>query len=335
MIELRPIDPVASSKAIVELWNRRLEGAFPLEEGLLLQQLRMERCPKLCLGAFETSPGTEPRLVGTALAKRAISLAPGETAPDGYLSFIVVADSAARRGIGSSLLEGVESWLEGQNAQRLHLGSDTYHFFPGLPLDGSPSSIALDAFIEARGFEKSGKPIEEDLIADLSTLDLPALARRSPLAGGYCFRLYESGLREATESFLISEFPGRWHSDTFEALDAGMRNLDLALLQEESSGHIVGFSRIYDSRSPVQGPGLYWRSLMGSSPGALGPIGVARSVRGKGLGLALLRLCLEELARRGVHTMVIDWTDVGAFYAKMGFVPWKAYRYYSKKLKVD
>jgi len=40
---------------------------------------------------------------------------------------------------------------------------------------------------------------------------------------------------------------------------------------------------------------------MGASPGALGPIGVALSVRGKGLGLALLRLCVQELAGRGVR----------------------------------
>jgi len=64
----------------------------------------------------------------------------------------------------------------------------------------------------------------------------------------------------------------------------------------------------------------------------LGPIGVSASVRGKGLGLALLRLCLEELAKRGVEATVIDWTDLGAFYAKMGFIPWKAYRYCKKAL---
>jgi GNAT superfamily N-acetyltransferase len=333
MIEVRAIDPLARSGSLVSLWNRRLGSTFPLDERLLLQQLRMERGPSLCLGAFEASKGPEGRLVGAALAKIGTRPEPEGKPPEGFISFIIVDESVSRRGVGSGLLERAAAWAADRGARSLNLGSDTYHFFPGLPLDGSPASKALDAFLEARGFEKSRSRVEEDLIADLRTLDLPTLARESPLADGYRFRLYEDGLREAAEGFLMREFPGRWHNDTIEALDAGMRGLDLALLQEESSGEVVGFSRIYDSDSPVLGPGLYWRALMGESPGALGPIGVSASVRGKGLGLALLRLCLEELAGRGVRTTVIDWTDLGEFYAKMGFVPWKAYRYCKKKLR--
>jgi len=332
MIEVRAIDPVAFAGSVVALWNRRIGPAFPLDERLFLQQLRMEKGPRLCVGAFADSGGSDARLVGAALTKVGIRPDPEGKPPEGFLSFIVVDEAASRRGIGSSLLERVEAWLSDQGARVYHLGGDSYHFFPGLPLDGSPASKALDAFLEASGFEKNRSPIEEDLIADLSRIDLPTLARQSPLASGYRFLLYEDALREATESFLRLEFPGRWHFDTIEALDAGMRGIDLALLQEEASGDIVGFSRIYDSGSPLLGPGLYWRALMGASPGALGPIGVSASVRGKGLGLALLRLCLEELAKRGVEATVIDWTDLGAFYAKMGFIPWKAYRYCKKAL---
>ncbi len=333
MTEVRAFDPAASAGSLVALWNRRLGTAFPLDERLLLQQLRMERGPSLCLGAFEGSRGPGERLVGAALAKVGARGGPEAGRPEGYLSFIVVDAAVSRRGLGTRLLEGAEVWAAERGAGTINLGGDSYHFFPGLPLDGSPASNALDAFLEARGFEKNRARVEEDLIADVGALDLNALAKRSPLAEGYRFRLYEASLREATEAFLRREFPGRWHLDTVEALEAGMRSLDLALLQEEASGGIVGFSRIYDSGSPVLGPGLYWRGLMGGSPGALGPIGVSASVRGKGLGLALLRLCLEELAGRGVRTMVIDWTDLGEFYAKMGFVPWKAYRYCKKALR--
>jgi ribosomal protein S18 acetylase RimI-like enzyme len=344
--EFLPIDPVAASKAIVDLWNRRLGAAFPLDERLLLQQLRMERKPSLCLAALDRGSTTEgrlrapgprlidpdDRLIGAALVKADIGPDPEGKNRAGYLSFIVVDESQSRRGIGSGLLEGAESWLSGRGVGRLELGGDSYHFFPGQPLDGSSASTALGAFLDARGFETGEEPIEEDLIANLSDLDWASLAGRSPLAAGYRFRFYEASLREALEEFLAREFPGRWRSDTVEALEAGMRELDLTLLQEETSGAIVGFSRIYDSGSPILGPGLYWRELMGKAPGALGPIGIAESARGRGLGLALLRLCMEELAKRGVRAMVIDWTSLGAFYAKMGFAPWKAYRYRSKAL---
>jgi ribosomal protein S18 acetylase RimI-like enzyme len=346
MLEVRPLDPLSSPQSIVSLWNRRLGAAFPLDERLLLQQLRMERGPSLCLGAFDAAAGPgdrlvgpDQRLVGIALAKLARRPGPeggaGGEAPEGFLSFIVVDEAASRRGLGSRLLGLAESWLVERGARRLRLGGDRYHFFPGLPLDGSPASAALGAFLDARGFETGPEAIEEDLIADLSALDLRTLALRSPLVGGYRFRLYEESLREATEAFLRREFPGRWYFDTLDALGAGMRGIDLALLQEEATGGIVGFSRIYDGGSPVLGPGIYWRGLMGGSPGALGPIGVAESARGRGLGLALLRLCMEELAGRGVRTMVIDWTSLGEFYAKMGFAPWKAYRYRSKKLLAE
>jgi GNAT superfamily N-acetyltransferase len=326
MIEIRGIDPIAKAISIVSLWNGRAAAEFPLDERLLAQQLGMESGPKECLGAFDS--GVD--LVGVALFK-----APREPLAEssrGSLSFIVVDEKRSRRGVGSRLLDAGELWLAGRGAKGLAFGRDSYHFFPGMPLDDSPASRALRSFLEGHGFVRDEEPIEEDLIADLGELDLPALASRSPLAPGYRFVLYDPALRPRVEAFFASEFPGRWRSDTFEALDAGMRPCDLGILLDENSGDVVGFSRIYDERSPILGPGVYWRAAMGQSPGGLGPIGVSRSVRGKGLGLALLRLCLEELASRGVRRTVIDWTSLSAFYAKMGFAPWKAYGLCSKAL---
>jgi GNAT superfamily N-acetyltransferase len=325
------IDAAASAGAIVELWNRRLGSAFPLDERLLRQQIRMERGSSLCLGAFDDRGGGGPErpLLGAALVK-----AEGGEAGLGRLSFIVVGEEASRRGIGSALLAEAERWLAGEGIDRVALGGDSCHFFPGQPLDLSPASLALDSFLDARGFEAADGPVEEDVIADLGALDMAAIAERAPLAEGYAFRLYDRSLRGAVEDFLAAEFPGRWRSDSLEALDAGMRDIDLALLVDEAKGRPVGFARIYDKDSAVLGPGVYWRALMGTDPGGLGPIGVARAARGKGLGLALLRLCMEELAGRGVRMMVIDWTDLGTFYAKLGFAPWKAYRGREKAIRL-
>ncbi len=330
MIEIRAIDPIAEAARIVEAWHGRASTTFPLDERLLLQQLRMESAPKACFGAFDA----EGKLVGAALAKRANRPGPDGAVPNaGFLSFIVVDARLSRRGIGSRLLAEAEAWLAGMGADSLRFGSDRYHFFPGAPLDDSPSSKSLRAFLEARGFAIDGARVEEDLIADLRSLDLKALAELAPIAPGYRFRFYEDSLRGAVEAFFQAEFPGRWSADTFEALDAGMRGADLALLQGEGSGEIVGFSRVYDPASPILGPGTYWRALLGDAPGGLGPIGVSRSVRGRGLGLAFLRLCVQALAARGVGKMVIDWTGLGPFYAKMGFSPWKAYGPRSKALR--
>jgi predicted N-acetyltransferase YhbS len=349
---IRPIDPVAHAAAIIDLWNRRAGATFPLDERLLLQQLRMERGPSLCLGAFEPADdrgrprreavGRAPdacrrdsgeRLVGVALAKQSHP-GPGVAAnpPAGFLSFIVVDESTSRRGIGTALLGRAEDWLAESAIPLLRFGGDRYHFFPGLPLDGSPAAESLAAFLAARGFESDGATDDHDLVADLAGLDLPAIERLAPLPPGFRFRLYADDVRAATDAFLRREFPGRWHSEFVEALEAGMRDSDLALLVEEASGQVVAFSRIYDRASPVLGGSVYWRGLMGAAPGGLGPIGVARSLRGQGIGLAFLRLCVEELARRGVGRMVIDWTTLGSFYGKLGFCTWKTYRRCSKRL---
>lgn len=332
MIDIRAIDPIAYAGALVALWNNRAEATFPLDERLLIQQLRMESAPKACFGAFDA----EGKLIGSTLVKRPTTAAPDGGRPrKGYLSYIVVDEDHGRRGVGSRLLGEAESWLSSRDTRSLSFGSDTYHFFPGLPLDGSPSTASLGAFLESNGFAFPDGPVEEDLIADLERLDLAELAKKAPLAPGYRFSLYDESLAESTASFLRAEFPGRWHSDTMEAIDAGMRSEDLGLVLDEAEQRVVGFSRIYDSKSPILGPGVYWRALLGRAPGALGPIGISEAARGKGLGLALLGHCVRELAARGVGKMVIDWTSLGAFYAKLGFGPWKAYRMCSKLLEAS
>jgi len=321
---------------LLELWNRNIGRSFPLDERLYRQQLELERDEMALITARDGEAGGAGRLQGAALVKRSRRVGANGLVPAlGNLSFIIVDGVERRRGVGSALLAAAEAWLRARGASTLNLGQDRYHFFPGCPLGGeggeAESFAALASFLEARGFELSSE--EKDLSADLSALDTDRLAASAPIAPGFSFRFYEPGLAPSLRAFLARNFPGRWLEDTFEALDAGMRGIDLALLAEDKSGEVVGFSRIYDGDSPILGPGVYWRALMGAAPGGLGPIGVDAGKRGLGLGLALLASCVQELARRGVHTMVIDWTTLEAFYGKMGFGVWKRYRTASKELR--
>ncbi len=333
MHAIRPIVPQSLVPRILELWNRELSERFPLDERLLLQQLRLEKDESLCLAAMDGEGAGAP-LSAVALFKRASRPDPdlgGAVPALGHLSFLIVASSARRRGLGSELLRRGEHWLRERGVRELALGRDYYHFFPGLPLDGSLASKSLAAFLEARGFEKGGE--EHDLAADLGTLALPSLAAQAPRPSGYRCCYFDPTRHERAQAFFRRCFPGRWEIETEEAAQAGMRPEDLLLLEEEQSGDIVGFARLYDPASPLLGPGVYWRSLMGAAPGGLGPIGVDASRRGLGLGIGLLRAGLEELARRGVRTMVIDWTDLPAFYEKMGFRIVRTYCYYTKHLE--
>jgi GNAT superfamily N-acetyltransferase len=174
--------------------------------------------------------------------------------------------------------------------------------------------------------------VEMDMIADLSSLDLRPPSGRDFSSPGYRFSLSSPSLRPSVLAFLSRCFPGRWESEISEAFAAGMRDEDLGLAVREADDAVVGFARIGDLRSPLIWPGLYWRGLLGASPGSLGPIGIDPACRGLGLGLDLLRASLAELKRRCVRNTIIDWTDLGDFYAKLGFAPWKRYRIMTKSL---
>lgn len=315
-----PIDPVAESEAIVALWNRNLGDTFPIDRGLLVQQLRLDIDPRLCVATRDDAG----RLTGVALAKRAARPGPNGTVPaTGYLSWLIVDRDRRRQGTGTALLAAAAQWWREAGASTVRLGSDRYHLFPGRPLEDGPGWDALAGFARRYGFVAEG--IECDLMADLRSLEAARPATSSGGTGRYNYVRYDPGQSGAVSAFMHGAFPGRWADEVAEAIAAGLRPDDLALAVDTDDGSIVGFSRIYDGGSPVRGPSVYWLGLMGAHPGGLGPIGIDASRRGEGLGMGLLRYCVRELAARGVETMVIDWTDLADFYGKIGFKVWKRY----------
>lgn len=314
------IDPIAEADDIIALWNRNLGGAFPLDRGLLLQQLRMDTDPRLCVAVRDDAG----RLTGVALAKRAARPGPDGTVPaTGYLSWIVVDSGARRRGTGTALLAAAARWWHELGAAVVRLGSDRYHLFPGRPLEDGAGWDALAGFARRFGFAAEG--IEYDLLADLRTLDAARPVAPPETTGHYGYVRFDPEQTGAVLAFMRRAFAGRWADEVAEAIAAGLRPDDLVLAVDTDDGSIVGFSRIYDDKSPVRGPSVSWLGLLGPHPGGLGPIGIDASRRGEGLGMGLLRYCVRELAARGVETMAIDWTDLADFYGKIGFKVWKRY----------
>ena len=171
-----------------------------------------------------------------------------------------------------------------------------------------------------------------NVAADLERVDPFGPGTGASRVPGYRATAFGNGKRREVEEFFARAFPGRWRHDVERMIDCGMRGEDLLLLEEEASGRVLGFANLFSPQSAIYGPGLYWRSLMGESPGGLGPIGVDDAARGKGLGLYLLAEGLAELKSRGCRFTVIDWTDLVSFYAKFGFGIWKSYRMHSKRL---
>jgi len=332
--------PQSTVGEVVSLWNKSLGNHFPLEERLYRQQVLFPRQKSALFVARQTEPDT--KMVGAALARISAAFADARQPVVGHVSFIVVDPDQRRKGIGTELLSLAESWCKRQGTQILRLGSDYPHFFPGVPVSIPPQESSLlgrapfsedvttSEFFAKRGFRADWT--EYDLIADLKTIDLGSSPHEVFAQTDYHFSLCSDELRPATLEFLSTSFPGRWYQEMVDGFENGLQNEDVALAVQNDSKKVVGFARIGSKTSSHLSPGLFWRGLLGPNSGALGPIGVDSSCRGKGLGLALLRASLSELKRRGVDLTVIDWTDLVGFYGKLGFRPWKAYRGMSKQV---
>jgi len=313
------IEPESQASRLTGLWNAAAGKEFPLDEQLFLQQLRLDTDPRRCFAIVEP----DGSIIAAILVKRANRTGPSGTVPaTGYISWLVVDANHRLQGLAALLLKEARNWLSSLGAKSMRFGGDHYHLLPGRPMEQGAGYEALGAFLGKQGF--TGEPEEYDLVASLASGAGPAV--KPEAAGGrFEYRLFRPEERSAVIAFMHRNFPGRWTHDITEALAASMRPADLMLAIDTTDGAVVGFSRIYDSSSPVLGPGVYWRGLMGLNPGGLGPIGIDTSERGAGLGYGLLVHCVRELRTRGIDTMVIDWTDLINFYGKTGFKVWKRY----------
>lgn len=335
--EIAREEPGITDTEIVGLWNAAIGEAFPLDLRLYRQQLPSPNDDiALFVARNRDKVQCNAHPLGAVLAKIAPERASGDSNASarpitGFLSFVIVSRDRRREGLGEALLRHAETWCQARGATSVRVGSDYRHFFPGLPIDASPETKATRAFFERRGYVSEN--IEYDLVADLRDIDLGPSAEAAFSAPGYRFSLCGDELRPDALAFLSNAFPGRWRREIAEAFEAGMAGTDLALALDEKNGRPVGFARICGEESARLSPGLFWRGLLGERAGALGPIGITSSLRGHGLGLALLRGSLASLKSRGARRVVIDWTDLSGFYGKLGFAPWKTYLGMSKRFQ--
>jgi hypothetical protein len=262
-----------------------------------------------------------------------------ETAPAG------VAEGILEKGIWVSLFGKVPRGLEDDFAgaaealarargrERIAIGSDEFHFVPGIPIDEPDGVFLADSFV-ARGF--SSKECA-DYVGSPSGAAASAYARdacEEAARRGWTLRPAETASdREALGAFLLREFPGRWHREwRFQLARSDAGRAFWSLLRDES-GTVLGFSRLA-KRGRIAGgwtPGAMRLALSAEearsgTDSCLGPIGISKSERGKGAGKILLGLSLQELRSQGAALTCIDWTDAFAYYAPLGFAVARRWR---------
>lgn len=308
----------ADFSAIERLWNRFFPSRYGVDADLI--RLNTVESPIFDWGASRLAEENgETR--GFVLVKKSAgpTLFRGPDPDQAHLSAIAFDDPV----LGVDLLASTKRNLRNRGVYRLVFGQDIRHFFPGCPED----CPALKDFLKVEGFEETQSSF--DLERDLGDYSPPegCLTERE----GVMFRALEAGDRDALAAFLDREFPGRWRHDVIDKVDAeGRTEFVLGMFV---GGELEGFAMTQDSshRRPVCG--AVWKAGLGENWGTLGPIGVSESVRGRGLGHAMLAFGLEDLRKRGARRTLIDWTTLGDFYGRHGFQITR--RYSGMALRLD
>ncbi|MGV3618929.1 MAG: GNAT family N-acetyltransferase [Fimbriimonas sp.] len=297
---------------LARFWNGFYPERYRIDAELLRQ--KTVECPAFDWGASGVEVADGEILGFAILKKAATALYEGPDKDTAHLAALAYREPQ----FGVDLMSDVKRLLRNRGTNRLVFGADANHFFPGCPTD-CPS---IQGFLMVEGFEATGEVA--DLERDLSNYENPY-----PGSEGDEFRRLASHDMASLEAFLNHEFPGRWQYDTMHQVGIQGPETVFGLLR---NGKVEGFALLQDSsqRQPVGG--AVWRNDLGAGWGSLGPIGVSKSLRGKGSGGALLGHALADLRDRGVRQCIIDWTTLLEFYGKHGFEPTRRYRSLSLRL---
>lgn len=306
--------------SVVEFWNRNLGEAFPMMERLWEQNIR-QTYGFLPEGSWVALADGE--IVGLVMNKYIpMKLGDAELSHIGWVNSLLVDREYRNRGIASELYQRTEALFRGKGLQKISLGAELGHFFPGLPAE----TPELRDFFLRRGF--TGGMAVYDLTCRRENFTTPEHELRPEVAQEIEIILAGEKDYPAAQEFYLKYFPGRWEYEFRQAWEDGVLD-GLVLLK--AKGVVKGFAKIYDAHSKYIGPSIYWGELMAKPFGGLGPIGVARDERGQGLGMELLYRALLMLWERGVQEICIDFTTLVDFYGKLGFQPWKEYLRYVKE----
>ncbi|MEK4357245.1 GNAT family N-acetyltransferase [Paenibacillus sp. FSL M7-1455] len=306
--------------AMCELWNRELGGLFPMREQLMRQNTFQDQ--NVYAAGSKLAVDDEGRLAGFVIAKiwqeeqRSMKLGDG----GGWIQAIVVRSDVRGQGVGSRLLEQAEQALRDAGAQLAYVGRDPWHYFPGIPHELPDAKT---------WFARKGYEVLYD-VYDLVNISGEHEGRQQYVDGAYA-RLLEVGDRDEMLRFFKRCFPGRWLYEAETYWERGGTGREFVGLFKD--GEMIGFCRVNDDQSPLIAQNTYWAPLFESPLGGIGPLGVDDRFRGNGYGLAIVKDGVAELASRGVKNLVIDWTGLIDFYAKLGFTVWKGYDLAKKDLR--
>jgi GNAT superfamily N-acetyltransferase len=219
---------------------------------------------------------------------------PLENAPSdvekGYVTLIGVRPSEQRQGIGTQLLQAAEAYLRSHNRKLVMVSSYAPgYFIPGVDVNAYPAGLS---FFAKHGYKEIIRPVA--MQTSLWDLQQPQWIgeRACKLAGdGVTISPFTPQLTLPLLDFAKQEFPGDWVRVVREAIGRIVSQGDSPsrLIAAIDNGNVVGFSHYENER--------------------FGPIGVAASQRGRGLGQVLLYQTLGAQRDAGFRAAWFLWSD--------------------------
>lgn len=304
--------------AIVDLWNKELSNEFPITEKLFEQNSLIDE--NVFNQGSRIAVNEKDQVVGFIVAKKwqeNLSIDLGKSI--GWIQVLLVDHEYQNKGIGSTLLKTAEKALKDNGINKVLLGRDPWHYFPGIPNEYDHAR----SWFEYKGYVGGGT--EFDLINDYNESEKEIL----PTPDKATFSLLTLEDKEPFLAFLHRCFPGRWEYEAIHYFKNGGTGREFVVLKKNNE--IIGFSRINDAQSPVIAQNVYWSPLFNEELGGIGPLGVDAKERKQGYGLATVEAAIYFLRNRNINKIVIDWTGLVDFYKKLGYEKWKVYNSYQKE----
>lgn len=227
-----------------------------------------------------------------------------------WISICGVAKAYQRHGYGTLLLQNTLYKLRREGIHKVYLGQDFANFFSGIP---DPDQKKCDFFTRL-GFtlnKEDHYDLEGSLI-DNEKIDGFDVKRWQNICVAECYH----GEKEALLDFLNKEFPGRWEYEARMALKDKKSPEEIMMLWTPDHSRLIGYCMLSVERHASYKP---------TGRGGLGPIGIARDIRGRHVGDYILHQSLCQLRTLGVETVNIDWTILKDFYGQFNFTAARVY----------